>query len=148
MTYFVYWIVSGRRSYIGATVDPVRRLRQHCGVIAGGANRTRGRLWKFECVISGFQTWKQALQFEWAAKYYSKGSRSIQARKLAIEAVMQRERWTSNSPLSSEIPLHLEYQPVNYGVPSDFPPVKNETHRLHDRKRWKKKIKTLGGVKY
>ena len=36
--YFVYWIQSGRRAYIGATVNLQKRLRQHNGEIAGGPN--------------------------------------------------------------------------------------------------------------
>ena len=118
--FFVYWIVSGQRSYIGATVDPVKRLRQHCGIIAGGAAKTRGRQWHYKCVISGFQTWKQALQFEWASKYYSRKCRGLESRKQAIEGVMQRKRWTSNSPLSVDVPLAIEYDPVQYGNGDTF----------------------------
>jgi predicted GIY-YIG superfamily endonuclease len=146
VTYFVYWIVSGKSSYIGATVNPKRRLKQHCGVITGGAARTRGKLWKFQCVISGFQTWKQALQFEWAAKYYSKRCRSIETRKLAIESVMNRERWTSNAPLSSEVPLSIEYNPIQYGLPPDTITM-NEWPRPRNKKTTKK-VKRIGGVVY
>ena len=35
--YYVYWIVSGRSNYVGATVSPTNRLKQHCGLKVGGA---------------------------------------------------------------------------------------------------------------
>jgi len=118
--YYCYWITSGARSYIGATVDPTKRLRQHCGDLAGGARRTRGRTWKFECVVSGFRTWKEALQFEWSFKYHSKRCRSAVSRKEALTTLLARERWTSNAPLASEVPLTLEWQPTQYGDSAEF----------------------------
>ena len=102
MAYFVYWIVSGRLSYIGATVAPHRRLRQHNGELAGGARRTRSRTdWRFKCIVSGFRTWQEALQFEWAFKYHSRRCRGVESRALALTALMERERWTANAPLAS-----------------------------------------------
>jgi predicted GIY-YIG superfamily endonuclease len=150
--YYVYWIVSGRCSYIGATVDPRRRLKQHCGVLKGGARRTRGKLWHFKCVISGFRTWKEALCLEWAAKYYSRRCRSIESRKNAIEETLKRERWTSNSPPSSEVSLTLEYDPVCYGMPPDtFPKAALTASKSYqgEKKLMNKKYKkNLHGVSY
>lgn len=118
--FFVYWIQSGPRAYIGATVDPRKRLRQHNGEILGGAIRTRNRgPWKFQCVVNGFRSWKEALQYEWAAKYYTRRCRSIAARRTAIEELNTRERWTSNSPLARDVPLTLEYEPTIYGGPPE-----------------------------
>ena len=140
--YFCYWIVSGRCSYIGATVDPARRLRQHCGLIKGGALRTRGKLWQFECVISGFRTWKEALQFEWAAKYYSKRCRSVLTRRASLELLMKRERWTRNSPPACEVPLSIEWQPTQYGVPPESLP--QEISEFNSRPETKKCKKSRG----
>ena len=112
MAYFVYWIVSGRLSYIGATVAPHRRLRQHNGELAGGARRTRSRTdWRFKCIVSGFRTRQEALQFEWAFKYHSRRCRGVESRALAPTALMERERWTANAPLASDVPLRVEYDP-------------------------------------
>ena len=146
--FFVYWIVSGRSSYIGATVDPVKRLKQHCGLLAGGAKRTRGKLWRYKCVISGFRTWKEALCLEWAAKYYSRNCRGIESRRIAIENVMKRERWTSNSPLSIEVPLTVQYDPETYGFPPETLPEapKKRGYKRSEQKRNFKK--NLHGVSY
>lgn len=158
--YYVYWIQSGPRAYIGATVDPRKRLRQHNGEIVGGAARTRNRgPWRFHCVISGFRSWQEALQYEWAFKYYSRRCRGIAARRAALDQLNARERWTSNSPLAREVPLTLEYEPSIYGGPPDdyqAATTSGTTNRRASggplkkaaaprRRRFKK---TLGGVTY
>ena len=131
-SYFVYWIQSGPRAYIGATVDPRKRLRQHNGELVGGAARTRNRgPWSFERVVGGFATWQQALQYEWAAKYHSRRCRGVAARRAALDALNTRERWTSNSPLAKDVPLWVEDRPERFGAPpanyeatSRVPPVR------------------------
>lgn len=124
--YYVYWLQSGNRAYIGATVNPARRLRQHNGELVGGARRTRLRgPWHFHCVVTGFRTWREALQYEWAAKHYSRRCRSIAARGAAIDMLHARERWTSNSPLASEVDLQVEFSPTLYGEPPRDTPAGN-----------------------
>lgn len=154
MSYFVYWIQSGPRAYIGATVNPRKRLRQHNGEIAGGAARTRNRgPWHFHCVISGFRTWKEALQYEWAAKYHTRRARGISARKDALEELNRKDRWTSNSPPAAEVPLTLEYEPKHYGSPPDVYTTvayRNSTTSSTRAARGKKKrfTKSLHNVHY
>ena len=146
--YFVYWIISGRSSYIGATVDPVKRLRQHCGVIKGGAKHTRGKLWTYKWVVSGFRTWNEALKFEWRSKFDTKRCRGIESRQLALEKVLQMERWTSTSPPSSDVPLTVEFNPTHYGMPPETlpTPVKSAPKpKTKCRRKWKK---NLHGVTY
>lgn len=106
--FFVYWIVTKtRRSYIGATVNLERRIRQHNGELVGGARRTRQGSWNYYRIIGGFRTWREALQFEWAFKYISRRSRSISTRNEALEALMKRDRWTRNSPPACDVPLRV-----------------------------------------
>ncbi len=62
-----------RRTYIGYTVNPSRRIRQHNGEITGGAKRTRkARPWKMVCYIEGFDIERSALQYEWVNNHPSR----------------------------------------------------------------------------
>jgi predicted GIY-YIG superfamily endonuclease len=55
-----------KKTYIGFSINPFRRRRQHNGEIKGGAWRTRRyRPWEIVCVLSGFEDKISALQFEW-----------------------------------------------------------------------------------
>ncbi|KAL6292855.1 hypothetical protein ACE6H2_000997 [Prunus campanulata] len=71
--FFACYLLSSRsprykgHTYIGFTVNPRRRIRQHNGEIAQGAWRTkRKRPWEMVLCIYGFPTNVSALQFEWA----------------------------------------------------------------------------------
>ena len=75
---YVYLLVSTNgNTYVGATKDLTRRLRQHNKEIKGGAHATsikvsQGELWTRAIHISGFPDWQAALQFEWRWKQLSR----------------------------------------------------------------------------
>jgi predicted GIY-YIG superfamily endonuclease len=64
--------ISSRKTYIGASNDVDRRLKQHNREKSGGARATAGQTWKRVCYVKGFPDMRSALQFEWAWKYYSR----------------------------------------------------------------------------
>ena len=70
--YFCYILTSTNaryigNTYIGFTDNPLHRLRQHNGVIKGGAKYTLKRKpWEIVLVVSNFPNKVLALKFEWA----------------------------------------------------------------------------------
>ena len=61
----------GERTYVGATVDKDRRLRQHNGALVGGARATSRAgpdAWHRLLHVAGFPDARSALQFEWRFK--------------------------------------------------------------------------------
>ena len=86
---------------------------KHNGEICGGAKYTasKGPGWKHVCIVSGFQNKIQALQFEWAVKHHPpRNVGGITSRLKKLREVMVKERWTSKSPLSCDVPLIVEYK--------------------------------------
>jgi predicted GIY-YIG superfamily endonuclease len=67
-------------TYVGATIDLKKRLRQHNQEIKGGAKLTSNKVkngyrWSRSMYVSGFPDWKAALQFEWRWKQLSRTRR-------------------------------------------------------------------------
>ena len=93
MSYYVYFIESTDGStYIGATVNLDKRIRQHNKDIKGGAIATsikvnQGEAWSYVCYVENFPTWNEALKFEWRWKQIS---RQIQKSKPNINPKEKR----------------------------------------------------------
>ena len=89
---FVYLLEStDNATYVGATVDLNRRLRQHNKEIKGGAVATsnkvlKGEQWTRICYVAGFPNWTAALQFEWRWKHLS---RQLPAKMLPLDRRMK-----------------------------------------------------------
>jgi len=102
-----------QKTYIGATVDVNRRLRQHNREIKGGAYATRGKKWKRILYVSGFPDWKSTLQFEWRWKKLSRGRKGkpLTKRFDALRDLLNLNRCTKTAiPFSEwpEIIIHVE----------------------------------------
>ena len=109
---YVYLLVSTNgNTYVGATVDLNRRLRQHNKEIKGGAHATgikvaQGEEWTRAAHVSGFPDWQAALQFEWRWKQlsrkYSIKINPLERRFIALKQLISLERPTSKAQTYSE----------------------------------------------
>jgi structure-specific endonuclease subunit SLX1 len=109
---YVYLLVCDDGStYVGATVNLDRRLRQHNKELVGGARATgrkidKGQSWRRHCYVSGFPDWQAALQFEWRWKQLSRKlpmrMNPLERRKKALETLLAMERPTTKAVAYSE----------------------------------------------
>ena len=107
MSFFVYLLESTKgNTYVGATVDVDRRLRQHNKEIKGGAHATgmkvdAGETWRRVCYVKGFPDWPAALQFEWRFKQLSRKlplkMKPVERRIQALHQLLAMERPTTKA---------------------------------------------------
>jgi len=112
MSFFVYILLSSDNStYVGATVDLDRRLRQHNKEIKGGACATgtkvsNGQIWVRVAHVANFPDWQAALQFEWRLKQLSRrislSINPLHRRMLALKQLLKLERPTSKAKAYTE----------------------------------------------
>ena len=131
--FYVYCLLStANTTYIGATINLERRLRQHNKELKGGAKLTgiqvnKGHVWSRICYISGFPTWNAALQFEWRwknlsrKKIYAKYS-SLHKRIHALYELVMLDKSTTNAIPFNEWSLPLK---INYSSDYYFPKSKS-----------------------
>jgi len=131
---FVYLLVSTSGStYVGATVDLERRLRQHNKEISGGAYATgvkvaQGETWTRAAHVSGFPDWQAALQFEWRFKQLSRKLPSnmlpLERRLMALKTLIELPKSTSAAKPYAEWPtppeVHLETEDANIYYKKQF----------------------------
>lgn len=135
LKHFVYLIAStiSRRTYIGYSIHPLKRLKQHNGELRGGAKYTKqGRPWEIIAIVSGFPNKRIALQFEWRAHHPTKDmrrqirtsnydcfdnkyhhhqdNRNIMKRLICLQKIMEMEKVTNkaipNKNMNLQINLH------------------------------------------
>lgn len=112
---YVYFIESTNGStYIGATVNLEKRIRQHNKEIKGGATATtnkviNGEVWSYVCYVENFPTYNEALKFEWRWKQISRilqkknpKQKPREKRLQALQMLLDLERPTSKAMLYSE----------------------------------------------
>ena len=112
MSFFVYILMSSDNStYVGATVDLDRRLRQHnkeikCGAFATGAKVSNGQIWVRVAHVENFPDWQAALQFEWRLKQLSRrislSINPLHRRMIALKQLLKLERPTSKAKAYTE----------------------------------------------
>ncbi len=113
---FLYIIHSDfERTYCGVTNNIIRRINQHNGIIKGGAKSTKGREWEYFCIISGFESRQELLQFEWRM-HHPDGKRrraskynGIEGRILAIKDVFHWWRNIKNKRNKMKLCVLNEY---------------------------------------
>ena len=124
MPFFVYFIQSTNGStYIGATIDLDKRIKQHNKELKGGATATsikvsRGEVWSYVCYVENFPSWNEALKFEWRWKQISRQiqkikptQKPIERRQEALEKLLKLDKPTSKAELYSswEIKPNIVY---------------------------------------
>jgi len=121
---FVYLLeCTSGATYVGATVDLERRLRQHNKEIKGGAKATsakvaKGETWRRVCYVENFPDWQAALQFEWAWKFHTRQLRKRESKKEAKKPVDRRKDALNHllsleKPTSKAVPYSTWEKPPN-----------------------------------
>lgn len=113
--FYCYMLYTDGATYIGATVDVDRRLRQHNKEIKGGARRTgikvgQGLAWSRSCYVT-LPDWKSALQFEWRWKQLGR------TRFTHIKNPIDRRLHSLHYLLSLEKPTEAAIPYAMYPVP-------------------------------
>ena len=113
--FYCYMLYTDGATYIGATVDVDRRLRQHNKEIKGGARRTgikvgQGLSWLRSCYVT-LPDWKSALQFEWRWKQLGR------TRFTHIKNPVDRRLHSLHYLLSLEKPTEAAIPYAMYPVP-------------------------------
>ena len=112
---YVYFIKSTNGStYIGATVNLDKRIRQHNKEIKGGATATsikvlQGEIWSYHCYVENFPSYNEALKFEQRWKQISRqlqkknpSQHPIEKRMEALKTLLELDKPTSKAMLYSE----------------------------------------------
>jgi putative endonuclease len=100
--YYCYLLINDlkNKSYVGKTNNIERRIKQHNGILNGGAKATKGNTWTIVCYIINFASNRDVLQFEWQWKYItrkSKGKTIFEKRLNALVYIDNMGKTTSNS---------------------------------------------------
>jgi predicted GIY-YIG superfamily endonuclease len=125
MEWSCYIIENKGFTYVGVSNNVDKRLRAHNGEIKGGAKYTtsKGPGWKHICLVHGFPTKIESMQFEWALKHVKpRNAGGIVNRIKKLKILLNKTKWTSKAPYAATCPLTLEwkekqYRPDEYIIP-------------------------------
>ena len=142
--YYVYILqdCDSNRTYVGFTVDINRRLKQHNGLLAGGAKYTRtSKKWIIAAYLTGFPDNISALQCEWRLKNpfgpKKRGKSGIIGRLNALKYILDLDKFTSKSTILTkdiELSLHLNDNYINdfsFSIPV-YPIQNSESQQDYD----------------
>lgn len=92
MDYIIYLIVNNNCTYVGITNNPERRIRQHNGIIKGGAKYTTRKkgTWEYYAFILGCEK-SEALSIEKKIHIHSRktfGSTPLEKRINCIQCIL------------------------------------------------------------
>ena len=103
-----YLIRNGPKTYIGYSNDPFARLKVHNSLKGAKATTRAGPGWSLDTVVASFDTWNEALRFEWALQHPTKSKwlRDIPTgrgimHKRGLMRTLQR-RWKSQYQLYTD----------------------------------------------
>lgn len=100
---FYCYIISNStftKFYIGYTINPIRRLRQHNREIKGGAKYTRNDKWTYICIFSNIPDKISCLQCEWRLKHPIKKIYNINNKiNCFIDYILKNNKFSPNGSI-------------------------------------------------
>jgi predicted GIY-YIG superfamily endonuclease len=118
--WYFYILENNGCTYAGVSPEPYRRLRQHNQELKGGAKYTTSKPpgWRHICIVEGFRTKIEAMQFEWAVKHAPpRNVGGITSRIRKMYTVCCREKWTSRAPMANDVPLTIVWHvPIPFTI--------------------------------
>jgi predicted GIY-YIG superfamily endonuclease len=130
---YLLYTNGGRNTYIGATLDPNKRLRQHNGEITGGARTTSGKAWTRALIVGGFPDWSAALQFEWSWKRHGRKLPGLVGKQQALLTLLESKQstksalpfacWPQRPFVINELNTKIDTRLLKYGQPTEEMPL-------------------------
>ncbi|KAK8793032.1 hypothetical protein WA588_006327, partial [Blastocystis sp. NMH] len=100
--------------YIGYTVNPKKRIRQHNREITNGAFKThRAMPWEMIVVVFGFPTHREGLSFEWAWQHPTKSTTS---RKYITKQMQNRRSYLPKIEIALRMLTHSPWKEMQLGM--------------------------------